>query len=177
MAETQRQILAMMKGPAGVTYAPFIVPGTPGTPIIVPVEVKSFTKETIEKMMQMPLPVMAAPFGRVRKKGSLAATTTTYETVTEITVANEKEFELSNFSISADQDLVCKLLWQDKALTPIYYVMAKLPFDKWFPPKYYLEDGKPIMGDGKSKIQLQAAYLSGGTGSTICEGEIVGDEV
>lgn len=131
----------------------------------------------MKKLMATPLPVMAYPLGRVKKKGNLAATTTEYVTVCEITVTSEKEFQLGNFCISADQDILAKLVWQDKDLTPAFYVMGELPFDKFFLPHYQTDEGKPLVGDGKSTIKLQACYPTGGTASTYCEGEIVGDEI
>jgi hypothetical protein len=174
MAETQKQILVLIRAMSGVPpVLPPVLPSAPG----VTVEVSGMTEEAFEKFMKMPLPVMAYPLGRVKKKGSLSATTTSYVTVCEITVTEGKEFQLGNLSISADQDILCKLMWQDKALTPVFYVMGKLPFDKFFLPHYMTDEGKALVGDGKSKLQLQACYPTGGTASTYCEGEIVGDEL
>lgn len=180
MAETQRQMLMLLRQISGVpaippTAPPIVIP--PTAPPSVTVEVTGITEEALENLIKTPLPVVASPFGRVKKKGSLTETTESYQTVCEILVTSGKEFQLANFSISADQDILCKLMWQDKDLTPVYYVMGKLPFVQWFPPKYYTEEGQPIVGDGKSKLQLKACYPTGGVASAYLEAEIVGDEI
>lgn len=174
MAETQRQLLEIVRALSGVAPP---IPVAPGARIEVTAISEVAMKGLVQDLMKAPLAVYAYPLGKVKKRGSLSATTASYETVCEITVNNGKTFQLGNFSISADQDILCKLLWQDKQLTPVFLVMAKLPFDKFFLPEYYTDDGKPLLGDGKSKLQLQACYPTGGTASAYLEGEIVGNEV
>jgi len=171
MAETQRQMLVLLRTISGVPA----LPPAPAPAPSVTVEVTGITEEALEQLMQMPLPVMAYPLGRVKKKGTLASVGTTYTTVCEITVTDGKEFQLANFSLSGyGDDMWVKLVWQDKDLTPVFYVMEHLPFDKWFPPHYYTDEGKALLGDGKSKLQLKVRAEDGTI--TVCDGELVGDE-
>lgn len=175
MAETQRQMLALLRTISGAAPA---LPPLP--PVLLPapsvsVELMGITEEGLEKLMKTPLPVMAYPLGRVKKKGTLASVGTTYTTVCEITVTTDKELQLDNFSISGyGDDMFVKLMWQDKDLTPVFYVMEHLPFVQWFPPQYFTDEGKPLLGDGKSKLQLKVRAEDGTI--TVCDGEIVGDE-
>ena len=172
MAETQRQTLTLLRAIAGVPVLPVPTLEAPA----VTVEVTGITEDALEQLLKTPLAVMAWPLGRVKKKGTLT-TTTSYQTLCSITVTKGKTFQLANISMSADQDVICKLVWQDKDLTPVYYVMAELPFDKWFPPRYHTDEGKSLLGDGSAKLELKVAYPSGGSASSYCAGEIVGDEV
>jgi len=168
MAETQRQMLGLLRTISGV---PPVLPTVPS----VSVEVAGVTEEALERLLRTPLPVIAAPWGKVKKKGSKSSVGTTYTTVCEITVTAEKEFQLSNFSLSGyGDDMFVKLVWQDKDLTSVFYVMEHLPFVQWFPPHYYTDEGKALIGDGKSKLQLQVRAEDGTI--TVCDGEIVGDE-
>jgi len=147
------------------------LPPVPGMSI----ELTGISKEALERLLLSPWPVIAYPLGRVKKKGTKASVSTTYVTVCEITVTDGKEFQLANFSLSGyGDDMWVKLVWQDKDLTPVFYAMEHLPFDKWFPPHYYTDEGKPLMGDGKSKLQLQVRAEDGTI--TVCDGELVGDE-
>lgn len=178
LAETQRQMLTLLRTVSGVSP---VLPPPPAPPILPPtaapvtVEVTGITEEALEKLMQMPLPVMAYPLGRVKKKGTLASVGTTYRTVCEITVTNGKEFQLANFSLSGyGDDMFIKLVWQDNDLTPVFYAMEHLPFVQWFPPHYYTDEGKALLGDGKSKLQLKVRAEDGTV--TVCDGELVGDE-
>jgi hypothetical protein len=169
MAQTQREMLILLRTISGVP------PVLPPTAAPVTVEVTGVTEEALERLMRTPIPVMAYPLGRVKKKGTLASVDTTYTTVCEITVTDGKEFQLANFSLSGyGDDMWAKLMWQDKDLTPVFYVMEHLPFDKWFPPHYFTDEGKPLVGDGKSKLQLKVRAEDGTI--TVCDGELVGDE-
>ncbi len=171
MAETQREMLVLLRTLTGVPPTPPPVPPV----VVTPVEITAISEVTLENLMKMPLPVMAYPFGRVKKKGTEASVSTTYKTVCEIEVTSGKTFELANFSISGyGDDMFVKLVWQTKDLTPVFYVMEHLPFVQWFPPHYYTDEGKPLIGDGKSKLQLQVRAEDGTI--TVCDGELVGDE-
>lgn len=172
MAQTQRQTLVLLRTMAGVPPVPPVLPPTPPA---TPVEITVVNEAVLEQFMKTPLPVMAYPLGRVKKKGSKATVVTTYQTVCEITPTSEKTFELANFSISGyGDDMFVKLVWQDKDLTPVFYVMEHLPFVQWFPPKYFTDEGKPLLGDGKSKLELKVRAEDGTI--TVCDGELVGDE-
>jgi hypothetical protein len=172
VAETQRQSLALLRVLSGVPAGAAL----PSPRIEVTAISDIAIKGLVQDLLKAPLPVLAYPLGRIKKKGSLSATTESYQTVCEITVTAGKTFNLANFTISADQDILAKLMWQNKDLTPVYYVMAKLPFVQWFPPHYCTDEGKALVGDGQSKLELKAAYPTGGSASTYCEGEVTGDE-
>jgi len=155
-----------------------VAPTPPVPPIVVtptPIEVTAISDATLEMFMKTPLPVMAYPLGRVKKKGTQASVSTTYKTVCEIKPTSGKTFELANFSLSGyGDDMFVKLMWQDKDLTPVFYVMEHLPFVQWFPPHYFTDEGKPLLGDGASKLELQVRAEDGTI--TVCDGELVGDE-
>jgi len=172
MAETQRQTLTLLRAIAGVPVLP--VPTLEAPAAIV--EVSGITEEGLERLLKTPLAVMAWPLGRVTKKGTSASVSTSYTTVCEITPTKDKTFELANFSISGyGDDIFVKLVWQSKDLTPVFYIMEHLPFVQWFPPHYFTGEGKPLLGDGSSKLQLQVRAEDGTI--TVCDGELVGDEV
>lgn len=164
MAETQREILALLRTLTGIPTPIIKVPPTPVT--IVPPE------------YAYPIPVLPEPLGRVRKFNPTALiTTASFAEVIGYAVTSGMEFDLANIAFSADQDTLVKLQWGGNDLTPTFYVAGKIPFVQWFPAKYYDPTGKPIVGDGQSKLSLQAAMPSGGSPTTYCFGEIVGDEV
>jgi len=172
MAETQRQTLQLMRVLTGVPAVPVAPPTRLEVTAISEIAIKSL----VEDLKQIPLPVHAYPLGRVKKKGTLSNVGTTYTTVCEITPTSGKTFELGNFSLSGyGDDMWVKLVWQGKDLTPVFYVMEHLPFDKFFLAKYYTDEGKPLVGDGQSKLQLQVRAEDGTV--TVVDGELVGDEV
>lgn len=172
MAESQRQILMLLRAYAPPTL--IVPPAAPAAPSV-SVEVAGVTVQAYEKLLRTPLPVTASPFGRIKKKGTQASVSTTYVTVCEIEPSNGKTFEPANFSLSGyGDDMFVKLVWQDKDLTPVFYIPEHWPLQQWFPPRYYTDEGKPLLGDGKSKLQLKVRAEDGTV--TVCDGELVGDE-
>jgi hypothetical protein len=126
------------------------------------------------------LPVVAEPLGRVRKftPGTTPiVTTAVFQEVVGYAVTNTKEFDIAYFCISADQDVLAKIVWGSLDFTQTYYVVAKVPFVMYFPAKFYGPDGKPVVGDGKTKLSLQAMMPSGGSATVNCFGELAGDEL
>jgi hypothetical protein len=166
MAETQREILALLRALTGI---PTSFPAVKPTPVSLVIPETSY-----------PLPVIAEPLGRIRKftpANTPIVTTASFAEVIGYAPTNDMEYDLANFAISADQDVLCKLTWGGNDFTQTFYVAAKIPFIQWVPPKYYGLDGNPVVGDGKSKLSLQAAMPSGGSATAYCYGELVGDEV
>lgn len=114
--------------------------------------------------------VIAKPKGKIKAKGSVT-TTSTYQTVAEITVTKDKTFHLAKLTVSCSEDVMVKIRWDGTDISIEYYVMAKLPFTDWFPWDYHA-----MLGDGTKKVDVQAKYPSGGTAATVyCE--ICGEEV
>jgi hypothetical protein len=168
IAETQREILQILRSSSPT---PIIVRG-PVTPVSLSIDTSG--------LLASPLPVLAEPLGRVRKftpSASPLVTTAVFQEVIGYKVTSGMEFDMAFFAISADQDVLVKLQWGGNDFTQVYYVMAKVPFVMWVPPKYYGPDGKPVIGDGSSTLSLQAAMPSGGSATAYCYGEIVGDEI
>jgi len=171
VAETQRQSLALLRVLSGVPAGAAL----PSPRIEVTAISDIAVKGLVQDLLKAPLPVLAYPLGRVKKKGTLASVDTSYTTVCEITVTAGKTFDLANFSLSGyGDDMWVKLVWQGKDLTPVFYIMEHLPFVQWFPAKYYTDEGKALVGDGTSKLQLQVRAEDGTI--TVCDGELVGDE-
>jgi hypothetical protein len=171
VAETQRQSLALLRVLSGVPAGVAL----PSPRIEVTAISDIAVKGLVQDLLKAPLPVLASPFGRVKKKGTLASVGTSYTTVCEITVTSGKTFDLANFSLSGYGDnMWVKLVWQGNDLTPVFYVMEHLPFVQWFPPHYYTDEGKALVGDGQSRLQLQVRAETGTI--TVCDGELVGDE-
>jgi len=114
--------------------------------------------------------VIAKPKGKTKAKGSVT-TTSTYQTVAEITVTNGKTFHLAKLTVSCSEDVMVKIRWDGTDISIEYYVMAKLPFTDWFP-----WDWHPCEGDGTKKIDVQAKYPSGGVAAMVFA-ELSGEEV
>jgi hypothetical protein len=186
MAETQRQMLALVRAYTGIApVAPALAPvPSPGpatvSPTPVSISISPTAPEIWPLLVPSPLPVVAEPLGRVRQFTPGTApivTTASFQEVIGYKVTNEKEFDIAYFTISADQDVLAKLIWGAIDFTQTYYVVAKVPFVMYFPAKFYGTDGKPIIGDGKTKLSLQACYPAGGSATVNCFGEIAGDEL
>ena len=189
MAETQRQMLALWRAYTGIpAAAPIVVPGAPAptpslitvSPTPVSISISPTAPEMWPLLVPAPLPVVAEPLGRVRKftpGTSPIVTTATFQEVVGYAVTNTKEFDIAYFCISADQDVLAKIVWGSLDFTQTYYVVAKVPFVMYFPAKFYGPDGKPVVGDGKTKLSLQACYPSGGSATVNCFGELAGDEL
>jgi len=109
------------------------------------------------------------PEGAIPTKGSLPATSGTYQDVVAYIVTNGKTFHLSKIAVSCDQDSWVKILMAGVDKSIEYLVSAGIPFTDWFP-----WDWNNLLGDGAKQVKIQAKQK---TTSGIVYGEIVGEEV
>lgn len=169
MVALLRTISAQLRGlPPAVLAPPVKVP---------PIEVITTTKTpTVAKAVPIVVPKPEAPIV-VRGK---VTTTDSYKVVgsCSYTINDGKRFQPAKVIVSCPEDVMFKLVWQEKDVSIEYYVMAKLPFTDWFPWNYLeIKPGaKALYGDGKSKLELHAKYPSGGTPAEV-HAEISGEEV
>jgi len=120
--------------------------------------------------------VIPKPTGPIVAQGSLAAPTTSYTVVAELTPNKDKRFQLTKIAVSCSEDIIVQLYWGGEALSIPYYVMAKLPFTDWFPLDYHaITHEQYLKGNGNTKLSLKAKIPSGGTAAEV-NGEIVGEE-
>jgi len=112
--------------------------------------------------------VIPRPKSTVKAKGSIT-TQSTYQTVCSITVPAGKTFHPTKMTVSCDQDVLAKLVWDGEDISIEYYVMGGIPFTDWYPYGW-----NPCEGDGTKKIELQVKYPSGGASGS-CQGEICGE--
>ena len=167
LAKTDAEILAWLKAIAQAWgVSPVVVP-----PIVVPPAVPT----PAPAVPAAPFSVIAQPEGRIVAQDSIT-TTDTFATICSYTPKDGKRFHLTKIVVSCEEDVIAQVLWKgEQEITIPYVVMGKLPFTDWFPFNYWEEDAvKKIIGDGTSKIELKAKYVS--TGAT-CYGQLVGEEV
>lgn len=141
------------------------LPGVPGVPGVAPTV-------AFPTLMQ----VIAKPEGSIRDNGSIVSgsMTETYQTIAKLKPTEGLKFNLAKIVVSCSEDILAKVRWQSKDLTPEYYIVGKAPFVEWFPWGYRTKDNKDIIGDG-SELELQVKLPSGGTAAD-CFAEIVGEE-
>jgi len=178
-----RDILAAWLTAQGITLPPTVVVGPPAIP---PIEIPRVEIPAIPAPPTIPPPavpgippemrVIPKPTGPIVNKGSLAAPTTTYQTVAKYTPTKDKRFQLTKIAVSCSEDIIVQLFWGGEELTIPYYVMAKLPFTDWFPLDYHLiSHDNYLKGNGSTELLLKAKIPSGGTAAEV-NAEIVGEE-
>lgn len=113
--------------------------------------------------------VVPKPKSTRKAKGHIT-TSSSYQAVCSITVTNGKTFHPTKITVSCDQDVMAKLVWDGEDISIEYYIIGGVPFTDWYPYGW-----NPCKGDGTKKIELQVKYPSGGSAGT-CHGEICGEE-
>jgi hypothetical protein len=167
LAKTDAEILAWLKAIAQAWgVSPVVVP-----PVVVPPAVPT----PAPAVPAAPFSVIAQPEGRIVEQNSIT-TESDWKTVCSYTPKSGMRFHLTKVVVSCEEDVIAQVFWKgEQEITIPYVIMGKLPFTDWFPFNYWEEDPvKKIVGDGTSKVELKAKYVS--TGAT-CYGQLVGEEV
>jgi len=133
------------------------------------VRIKGFDTDHVKVAYVSTPSIIPKPEGAIPTKGSLAATSGTYQNVVAYTVTNTKTFHLSKIVCSCDQDSWVKILWDGSDVSVEYLITAGFPFTDWFP-----WDWQNMQGDGVKQVVIQGKQK---TTSGVIYGEIVGEEV
>mgnify|MGYP000058807390 CR=1 FL=1 len=162
------EILEVMRRYTGVTPAPPAPAPTPTYPADIWARILN-TLESIKTLLEKGY-VIARPMGGIRVSDSIT-TTSSYQTVVEYKITPDAVFHLTKILVSCDQDVLFKIVWNDKDISPEIYVKAGVPFTDWY-PWLWPDENRPLKG---GTIKIQAKYPSGGSAGT-CYAEIVGEE-
>lgn len=113
--------------------------------------------------------VTPKPKGNKRAYTTTAVTTSSsWQTLVELTPTKDKVFDLAYFAAGCDQDIWIRLKWDGEVISPVIPVMA-LTFPQFWVPSEY----QRVTGDGTKKFELEVMQVSA-SGSAY--GEIVGEE-
>lgn len=171
---TKRQ-LEVLKALEAISPPAIPPPEIQPPPIIGSFEIGSIHPSVLAFLAKNPLPVIAYPTGEIRRKGTLAALTTSYETLVKYKPAKEMVFGLCKITVSCSEDVITQLFWGDKEISIPYYMFQDFPLVEFFPVLCRTYKGEKIVGDGTRELLLKVKMPSGGT-SVEVNGEIAGDE-
>lgn len=123
---------------------------------------------SVEVEQPSQLEVIPRPKGGVNDDGSIT-TTSSYQTVAEITVTDGYTFQVSRVVISAEKAAYVQFYWDGSAISP-----ELLLDDYCILPLHFPWDYHEMIGDGSKKFEVKAKQYS--TASTVTA-EIIGEEV
>lgn len=166
IAKTDAEILGWLKAIARVWRIP--------PPMAPPVIIPPVAVPPVPPALPPLFSVIAQPEGTIVAQGSIT-TSSEWQTVCFYIPKSGRRFHLTKIVVSCSEDVVAQVFWKgEQEITVPYSIMGKLPFTDWFPMHYWDEDVvKKIVGDGTSKVELKAKYIST---SATCYGQLVGEE-
>lgn len=157
-----------------LTVLEAIVIPPPPTPLGT-IDIGSIDPSVLEALRKTPLPVYAYPTGKIRRKGTLSALTTSYVTLVKYKPTKDKIYNLAKIIVSCSEDAIAQVFWGDEEVTIPYYMSAEFPMIEFFLPISRRYDDREIIGDGTTEVMLKVKMPSGGSSAEV-NGEIAGDE-